>query len=234
MKKIAIITGGSSGFGLAMAKVFKNADYIVIITGKNEEKLKRAALEACVDDYYAFDVKEYDSWMKFKDYIMNKYGRVDVLINNAGGGVRIQRTENFSREEIDETIALNLNSVIYSASLFAPIFKAQKNGTIVNISSVCARHCWGEWSVYAAAKAGVLNFSKGLYVEMQPYGVRVTCVIPASASTGFQKSAKIGEVQRSLQVEDIANSILYCCQLPATAVVEEMTVWGIDQIVEPM
>ena len=60
-----------------------------------------------------------------------------------------------------------------------------------------------------AAKAGVLNFTKGLYVELQPYGVRATCIIPASASTGFQKNAGIDEVVQSLTVEDIANAVFY-------------------------
>lgn len=112
--------------------------------------------------------------------------------------------------------------------------KKQKSGTIINISSVCARQCWPAWSVYAAAKAGVLNFSKGLYTELQPDNIRVTCVIPAAASTGFQNGSGIDEVNNILSVDDIADTVLYVCNLPSRAVVEDVTVWGIDQVVNPL
>ena len=102
------------------------------------------------------------------------------------GGIAIKNVVDQTKAEIDRAIQLNLNSVIYAANVFAPIFQKQCSGTIINMSSVCARQCWPEWSVYAAAKAGVLNFSKGLYTELQPYGVRVTCLLPASAATRFQ------------------------------------------------
>ena len=114
------------------------------------------------------------------------------------------------------------------------MMKAQKCGTMINISSVCARQCWPTWSVYAAAKAGVLNFSKGMYLEMQPYNVRVTCVVPSSASTGFQSACGIGETTDQLQPEDIAETVLYIANLPQRAVVEDVTVWGIDKQINPL
>ena len=112
--------------------------------------------------------------------------------------------------------------------------KQQKSGIIINISSVCAKHAWGGWSVYAAAKAGVLAFTKGLYVELQKHGVRATCLIPASASTGFQSAAHLPETNDSLSVDDIASAVYYAASLPERAVVEEMTVWGTSQVVEPL
>ena len=139
-----------------------------------------------------------------------------------------------TKETIDSTIAINLNSVIYGSSIFGEIMKTQGDGIIINISSVCAKHAWGGWSVYAAAKAGVLNFTKGLYVELQPYGVRATCIIPASASTDFQKSAGIDEVVQSLQAENIADAVYYTATQPKGVVVEEMTVWGTAQVVVPL
>ena len=90
------------------------------------------------------------------------------------------------------------------------------------------------WSVYAAAKAGVLNFSKRMYLEMQPYNVRVSCVVPSSASTGFQRACGIGETSDQLLPEDIAETVLYIANLPQRAVVEDVTVWGIDKQVNPL
>ena len=139
-----------------------------------------------------------------------------------------------SKEEIDAALSLNLASVIYASSVMAPVFKAQKSGTIINVSSVCATHCWPEWSVYAAAKAGVRNFSKSLYTELQPYGVRVSCIIPAAAATGFHKAAHMDSIKAALQPEDIADTAVYIASLPDRAVVEEVTVWGVDQVVSPL
>ena len=124
--------------------------------------------------------------------------------------------------------------MIYASSLLGEQMKQQKSGIIINIASVCARHAWGGWSVYAAAKAGVLQFTKGLYVELRPYGVRATCLIPAAASTGFQEAAGIGEEHQSLAPEDIADAVLFAANQPSGTVVEEMTVWGTTQEVCPL
>lgn len=231
--KIVFITGGTSGYGKAMAKRFAQEGARVIIAARKQEELDAVSREiGC--DALRMDVTDFAAWHSARAYVEEKYGRLDVLINNAGGGVAIKPVAEQTKVEIDRAILLNLNSVIYSANTFAPLFMAQRAGTILNMSSVCARQCWPEWSVYAAAKAGVLNFSKGLYTELQPYGVRVTCLIPAAASTGFQKASGIGEVNNILGTDDIAQTALFICKLPPRAVVEDVTVWGIDQVVNPL
>ena len=231
--KVVFITGGTSGYGEAMARLFTQEGAKVIIAARKENELAEKSKEiGC--DALKMDVTDFDAWGKAKAYILEKYGRIDVLINNAGGGVAIKPVSEQTREEIDRAIKLNLNSVIYAAHTFAPVFMEQKGGSIINISSVCAHHCWPEWSVYASAKAGVLNFSKGLYNELQPYGVRVSCLIPAAAATRFQKESGIPDVDNILGTEDIAQTALFICTLPPRAVVEEVTVWGIDQVVNPL
>ena len=234
MSKIVLITGASSGYGKAIAKAFKDNGDTVIMTARNEKKLEQARKEVGGDLAFSMDVTKPQDWENAVKIVKEKYGRLDILVNNAGGGVTIKEVSDFSTEEIDETITLNLNSVIYGCRAFSGMMKEQKTGTMINISSVCARQCWPTWSVYAAAKAGVLNFSKGMYLEMQPYNVRVTCVVPSSASTGFQKACGIGETTDKLMPQDIAETILYVANLPQRAVVEHITVWGIDKEVNPL
>lgn len=234
MNKIVIITGATSGYGLATAKKFKADGDTVIAASRDAEKVKETVKKFGFADGFTIDVTSYEDWLELKKYVTDKYGRADVLVNNAGGGVKIAETTEQTQEDIDKAISLNLNSVIYGSKLFGEVMKAQKGGIIINISSVCARHCWGGWSVYAAAKAGVLNFTKGLYVELRPHGVKATCIIPAAASTGFQSGAGIGEENQTLRAEDIANAVFYAANQPEGVVVEEMTVWGTSQDVQPL
>ena len=234
MKKTVIITGGTAGYGLATAKAFKNAGYITLITGRDLSRLETAQKECRADYIFVQDVKSYEGWLALRDFAKERMGEIDVLVNNAGGGIAIRPIEDHSKETIDEILALNLNSVMYSAQVFASDMKKRGEGTIVNVASVCATHAWADWSVYAAAKAGVLNFTKGLQTELQPFGVRASCVIPASASTKFQASAGLGETNDSLQTEDIASTVLFVAELPQRAIVEDVTVWGMSQAVQPL
>lgn len=234
MPRIVVITGASSGYGKATAKAFKNNGDTVIMVARNLEKLEDARKEIGGDLAISMDVTKPEDWDMLVKTVKEIFGRLDILVNNAGGGITIKEVADQSIDEIDAVIKLNLNSVIYGCRAFAGMMQAQKNGTMINISSVCARQCWPTWSVYAAAKAGVLNFSKGMYLEMQPHNVRVTCVVPSSASTGFQSACGIGETTDKLLPEDIAETVLYVANLPQRAVVEDVTVWGIDKQVNPL
>lgn len=235
MNDIIIITGATSGYGKASAKLFASAGHTVIITGRNPEALASAAEEIGAVPFRA-DVTVPEDWERLRAFVMEKYGRVDLLVNNAGGGVAIKETVDQSIEDIDKAIKLNLNSVIYGCRAFAPVFRAQKGGTIVNVSSVCAKHAWQGWSIYAAAKWGVLGFTKGLTTELGPCGVRVTCLIPGAGDTNFDKNADFhgrGSVP-GLKAHNIADAVFSVYNLPKNVWVEELTVWGIDQVVIPL
>ena len=234
MKRIIVITGATSGYGLAAAQKFKENGDTVMIVSRSAEKVENTVRTYGFDDGFVLDVADYAGWIALKERILSRYGRIDVLVNNAGTGVKIADLTEQTRETIDAAVAINLNGVIYGSKIFGEIMKEQADGVIVNISSVCARHCWPGWSVYAAAKAGVLNFTKSLYVELQPYGVRATCIIPAAAHTGFNAGAGIPESTQSLTPEDIANAVYYAASQPKGVCVEEMTVWGTSQVVNPL
>ncbi len=234
MAQVVLITGATSGYGLAAAKRFHENGYTVIIVSRSEAKVRDCVAEYGFADGYKTDVSVYSEWQALKEKIADKYGKVDILVNNAGGGVSICDTVDQSEQNIDKAIGLNLSGVIYGSKVFGEMMRTAGHGTIINISSVCARHAWAGWSVYAAAKAGVLHFTKGLYVELRPYGVRATCIIPAAASTGFQTSAGLEAEDQTLTPEDIANAVFYAATQPDGVVIEEMTVWGTSQDVQPL
>ena len=234
MARKVLITGATSGYGLESAKLFQKNGDTVIIASRNEDKVSRTVRDFGFAVGYKLDVTHYEEWVALKEKISKDFGTVDILVNNAGGGVKLVNTVDQTKETIDEAISLNLTSSIYASQIFAPDMIAQKDGIIINVSSICARHQWGTWTIYGAAKAGLLSFSKGLYTELRPHGVRVTCVLPGRASTGFQSNSGIEECEESMTPTDIANAILYCANQPKGVVVEEITVWGTSQDVQPL
>ncbi len=233
--KVVLITGGSQGYGKAAAECFSEAGAKVVILSRSEDRLKKAMEATGADSYIAMDVKNADDWENIaRKHIQEKYGRIDVLINNAGGAVKLGDIASMSAATIDEIIALNLCSAIYGANTFAGMMMKQKSGTIINVASACAKHAWPGWSVYAAAKWGVLGFSKNLYVDLQPYQIRVSCIIPGAGATNFMEHAGAANMNVRLQAEDIGQAMLYISSLPPHVVVEEMIVWGSDQCVVPL
>jgi len=233
--KVVLVTGGSQGYGKAAATCFADAGAKVIILSRSEEKLKQAMGETGAEGYIAMDATHSKDWESIAyPYIQQKYGRLDVLVNNAGGAVQLGEVVDMSSETVDKIISLNLNSAIYGAKTFAGMMMAQKSGIIVNVASACAKHAWPGWSVYAAAKWGVLGFSKNLYVDLQPYGVRVSCLIPGAGATDFMKHAGAPDAKVNLTAEDVGRAMFHIATLPEHLVVEEMIVWGSDQRVVPL
>lgn len=232
--KVVFITGGSDGYGKAAAKLFTENGATVVIAARTEHRLKSAQAETGCADYFIMDVTDPVSWENARNFIIEKYKRIDVLINNAGGAVAVKSISNTSVEEINKIIGLNLTGTIYGAHAFADTMKSQGGGTIINVSSVCAKHSWPGWSVYTAAKAGVLAFSKNLYVDLQHYNIRVTCIVPGAGATDFMLHAGGQNLRTKLKAEDVAEAMLAVCSLPQHAVVEELTLWGSDQVVIPL
>ena len=233
--QVVVITGAASGYGRATAKRFREEGATVIITDINEKALREAAAEIGAEAYQQ-NVMRWEDWQALFAAVMAAHGRVDILVNNAGGGVVIADTVDQTLEAVDKIIALNLNSVVYGSMTFGKQMRAQGSGTIVNISSTCATEAWPGFSVYAAAKSGVVSLSKGMYTELRPFGVRVTAVIPGAGATNFSKNAGLAEPATPflLKPEDMAEVILHICRMPQHIEIEEYRFWGTDQEVIPL
>ena len=121
---------------------------------------------------------------------LDNWGRVDFLINYAGGALKVAPIEEMDDEINRRIIDLNLTSTIMSCRTFTPQFKKQGFGKIINVSSACDRRSWPGWSVYSAAKAAVNAFTRCLYTELRPHGIAVGLLVPGGSNTGFQSAAE--------------------------------------------
>lgn len=234
----ALVTGGSKGYGTGIAAALKSAGARVWITGRDEAALRSAAAAIGVD-WIKADATVPADWDRTVAAVTKVTGRLDILINNAGGGVKIAATEDQTDHSIAAVIALNLTGVIYGCRRAAKIMREQKSGIIVNISSVAGHHAWPTWGIYGAAKAGLNHFSKALYLEVRPHGVRVTTVSPSWGVTDFTDAAGIGPrdketLAKCIKPAELGRLVAEHCSLPAHLCVQETILWPTVQEVNPL
>ena len=234
--KRAVVTGGGSGYGRGIAAAFVKAGAKVWITGRDEAKLRRTVAEIGATPLVA-DVTRGADW----DRVFAEVPDMDVLVNNAGAGGRIAPLAEQSDADVVEAVNVNLTGAILGCSRAAKAMSARKEGVIVNISSVCAIHAWPGWSVYTAAKAGLLKFSHALHTEMRPFGVKVTCVIPSWGQTDFNRAAGIvgasedpSLAARCMSPGQMGEFVLGLVRPPAELTVPEVTIQPMVQDIVPM
>jgi len=231
-----IVTGGGSGYGKGIAATFAAAGAEVWITGRNRDKLASAARETGARPFVA-DASSGADW----DRLLTETGDVDVLVNNAGFGGKIAPLMEQDDADIAAVIATNLTGAILGSARVARGMAARRRGVIVNVSSVCAVHAWPGWSVYTAAKAGLLKFSHALHTEMRPQGVRVTCLIPSWGRTEFNRAAGIcgasedpAMAQKCIAPEELGKVVADIVALPDHLTVPELVVQPMVQEIVPM
>ncbi len=191
--KIIIVSGGGSGIGKAITKQYLSYGAKVYIASRKEERLKTAIAElsefgAC--DSFALDIRDADKVAAFADYVKEKEGRLDILINNAGGQFP-SLAENISTNGWNAVINTNLNGTFYMTSQMAKsFFIPQKEGIIINIIANIYRGFPGMCHT-GAARAGVDNLTKSLAIEWAKHNIRVNAVAPGIIySSGFQQYPK--------------------------------------------
>jgi NADP-dependent 3-hydroxy acid dehydrogenase YdfG len=237
----AIVTGASSGYGIGIAKVLVQRGHNVFITARSAEKLKTVASQISATAIVA-DATNSADWDHVVETVMKATGRIDVLVNNAGAGGKIAPIEEQSDDEITQTLMLNLNSVFFGCRRIAPIMRQSKRGTIINISSICAKYSWPGWSVYSAAKAGIERLSKGLYLELREAGVRVTCLTPSWGATEFSQNSEISghpsltpEIRaKCTKPEELGEIVANIVATPPNLEIIEMTVVPNVQEISPL
>ncbi len=235
---VAVVTGASRGYGAGIAGALAGAGARVWVTGRSAADLADTAGRTGSRPVVA-DVTKGEDWDRLLGEVMASAGRLDILVNNAGAGLRIAPAGDLTDEEIEASLALNLTGAILGCRRAAAIMTRQKSGTIVNISSTCAVEAWPSWSVYSAAKAGMLQFTRCLYTELRPAGARATCLMPSWGATDFLRASHLPDFDpqtaaRCIQPADIGTVVVDICLLPPHLTVQEMILLPLVQQIEPL
>ena len=194
-KKVAIVTGATAGIGLAVARRLGKDGFIVAINGINHEegakRIEELKAEGINAEYYGFDVTQEDAVTENIKKIGDKYGRIDVLVNNAGGLGGRSRFEEMTTEFYRFVIALNLDSVFFASRAAIPYLKNGNNATIINYTSNAGWNAGGPGAgIYGTSKAAVHTITRALAKDLAEYGIRVNAVSPGTIDTDFHKQIK--------------------------------------------
>jgi NAD(P)-dependent dehydrogenase (short-subunit alcohol dehydrogenase family) len=233
--KVVVITGGSSGFGLEAARLLLEMGSKVVITGRDEKRLRAAEKDLEGGKRLLAvraDATRTEDWRRLLAETEKRFDVPDVLVNNHGAGCKIAEVESMEDEDIRQVLDVNLASVIMGCREAVRVMKPRKRGHIVNVSSGCARHAWPQWAVYTAAKAGLVVFTRCLHLEMAAWGGKATSFVPGAARTNFCKAAKIedGWLAGYPDGADFARTLVHCIDVPENCFIEEVNLWGTKQV----
>lgn len=185
--KVAIITGSTRGIGRAAAKLFAQEGAKVVVTGTNEEagascieEIKAAGGEGFFKKTNVMDETELDALVAAA---LDTYGRVDILINNAGIGGSVSNINDITQDEWDKVLAINLTSPFKLSKKLVPVMEGQGGGVIVNVASMAATAAGRGGLAYTTAKHGLLGFTRMLSFDHGKNGVRVNAVLPGPIDT---------------------------------------------------
>lgn len=230
--QVIIVTGASGGIGLATAKQLAAAGAHVVLSARNEEKLRQLASEIETEGgramVVAADFRSETEIDRVFDETERAFGRLDVLINNAGRGV-YDLIEAGRPDDWRMMLDLNLFGLIYATQRAIKMMKPQKSGHIVNVSSVGGRISIPGWAVYNATKWGVNGFSDAVRREVLADNIRVTIIEPGAVDTNWGENIpeewkQLRGKVKALESEDIASAILYALKQPAHVSVNELLV----------
>ncbi len=233
MTKVAWVTGAGSGIGEACAIGLAQDGYEVVLTGRRREMLEAVALRIKAVGGRAHvkpaDLTKAAAVQKVADFIAQKPGRCDLLVNNAGLNILERSWEKLSPAGIDEVIGANLNAAFYVARAVLPMMRAQKGGLLVHTASMAGRFVSPlSGATYTAAKHGVVAMSHSINMEECGHGIRSTVMCPGEVNTPIldKRPNKLSRAQRAemAQPEDCAQLVRFIAAMPPHVCINEVLI----------
>ncbi|MGO4543485.1 SDR family oxidoreductase [Paenibacillus sp. 2TAB23] len=234
--KVVIITGASSGIGEATAKLLAQQGAKVVLAARREERLKTIVNEIKQDGgeavYIQADVVSSEDMQKLAQFALDQYGRIDVLVNNAGT-MPVSRLNELRVAEWTQMIDVNIKGVLHGIAAVLPTMREQQSGHIINISSVAGHEVHPTSAVYSATKFAVRAISEGLRVEESPTSrIRSTIISPGITESELLHTVKSPEVQAmashftalSISPYRIAGAIAYAINEPEDTGINEIII----------
>ena len=243
MNKIVFITGASSGIGAACAKKFAQAGYDLVLNARSEDKL-RPLLEELAQSYsiqicpLIFDVRDRKAAQQAIDSLPEGFKAIDVLVNNAGLALGMDKEYEGIEENYDTMIDTNITALLMITRMVVPGMVERGRGHIINIGSVAGDAAYPGGSVYCATKAAVKVLSDGLRMDLVHTPLRVTNVKPGLVETNFSITRFAGDKERADKVyqgiqpltgEDIADVVYYAASAPTHVQIAEVLVLATHQ-----
>lgn len=225
----ALITGASSGIGRETAIAFAKAGMDLALVARSQAKLDDLAQELAQFEIavktYSIDLSQIDALKAALQALLDDFGSVNILINNAGMGYTGALAD-MPLADWRRLIDLNLTSVLLAIQAVLPGMRAQGKGTIINVASIAAHNAFPAWGAYSASKAGLITLGRTLGVEEGEHGIRVMTVSPGAVNTPLWDTETVqADFERSQMLTPaiVAQNILNAVQLPDSAIIDEIT-----------
>lgn len=242
MTKTVLVTGATSGIGEACVRRFAKEGYRVIIAGRNRNKLTdlgKKIMEDGVEVFgLEFDVRDHIAAEKAINSMPEEWKDIDVLVNNAGLALSLDKEYELSIEEMETMVDTNIKGLFFMTKLIVPGMVRRNKGHVINIGSLAGDGAYAGGSVYCATKAAVKILSDGLRIDVADTKIRVTDVKPGLVETNFSNvrfhgdKAKAGNVYKGitpLSGDDIADVVFYAANAPEHVQIAEVLVTATHQ-----
>ena len=241
-KKTALITGATSGIGAACVRRFAHGGYDLILTGRNQEKLHEVSLQLQKEGTdvltLAFDITDREAAMQAVSQLNDRWSQIDVLINNAGLALGLEKEYEGNMDEWDTMIDTNIKGLLTMTRLIVPKMIERQCGHVINIGSVAGDAAYAGGNVYCATKAAVKALSDGLRIDVAHTPIRVTNIKPGLVETNFsnvrfhgnkEKADSVYKGIKPLTGDDIADVAFYAANAPAHVQIAEVLVLATHQ-----